>query len=297
MNWLKTLIKHQNQAVLRIIFLPMLVLIVSLSCNIPVRKSSVEERDQGTVQRTADLTLTAATLGERSADDNKESGGIATTEPAETPTVTPSSTSTSTPTITPTPWVNISGNTNCRFGPGVVYDLIKIYLAGDQALLRGKDAGENFWYIQDSEQDNLYCWLWGHYATPVGDTASLPVFTPPPTPTPSLNFSIAYEGSDCGAGSCWLWFSITNTGGVPLESVKTYVKNAVTDAHATYKANVFQTAVAGSDISKANLGATVYTHSGQLPNPGGNKVNVNITVYSLDGQSGVCLTKSLSVNP
>ncbi len=278
MNWLKTLIKHQNQAVLRIIFLPTLVLIVSLACNIPVRMSSVEEQDQGT----------ADTHGE-----------IAATEPAEAESVAPISTPTSPPTITPTPtpWVNISGNTNCRFGPGSVYDLIKTYLAGDQALLLGKNAGEDFWYIQDTEQDNLYCWLWGHYATPVGDVASLPVFTPPPTPTPALNFSIAYEVSDCGAGSCWLWFSITNTGGVPLESVKTYAKNTVTSADATYNSNVFQTAVAGPDISKANLGATVYTHSGQLPNPSGNKVNVNITVCSLDGQSGVCLTKSLSVTP
>ncbi len=266
----------------------MLVLIVSLACIIPVRMSPVEEQDQGTVQRTADLTLTAVALGK-----------ITATEPAETPTVTPSSTPTSTPTITPTPtpWVNISGNTNCRFGPGDVYDLIKIYLAGDQALLLGKDAEEHFWYIQDLEQDNLYCWLWGHYATPVGDTASLPVFTPPPSPTPSLNFSIAYEGSDCGAGSCWLWFSITNTGGIPQESVKTYAKNTVTSADATYKSNVFQTAVAGPDISIANFGATVYTHSGQLPNPTGDKVNVNITACSLDGQSGVCLTKSLSIIP
>ncbi len=33
----------------------------------------------------------------------------------------------------------------------------------------------------------------------------------------------------------------------------------------------------------------------QLPNPSGNKVNVTITVCSLDGQSGICLSKSLSV--
>jgi hypothetical protein len=35
----------------------------------------------------------------------------------------------------------------------------------------------------------------------------------------------------------------------------------------------------------------------QLPNPSGNKVNVTITAYSLDGQSGICLLKSLSVTP
>jgi len=35
----------------------------------------------------------------------------------------------------------------------------------------------------------------------------------------------------------------------------------------------------------------------QLRNPSGNKVNVTITVCSLDGQSGICLLKKLSVTP
>ena len=292
MNWLKTLIGRQNQAVLKIIFFSLLVLIVGLACINPVSILWQERQER---------EITPPVLVQRTVD----------IEPAEEPTITPGSAlvstptpttgsilaSTSTITPTPTPWVNISGNTNCRYGPGVVYDLIYTYLAGDQALLLGKDAGENYWYIQDPEQDDLYCWMWGKYATPMGDTASLPVFTPPPTPTPSLSFSIAYQGSDCGAGSCWLWFSITNTGRIPLESVKTYAKNTVTGDQATNKANVFKTAVSGSDISKAVPGATVYTHSEQLPNPSGNKVNVTITVCSLDGQSGICLSKSLSVTP
>ena len=30
------------------------------------------------------------------------------------------------------------------------------------------------------------CWLWGQYAVVSGNTATLPEYTPPPTPTPSL---------------------------------------------------------------------------------------------------------------
>jgi hypothetical protein len=30
------------------------------------------------------------------------------------------------------------------------------------------------------------CWLWGRYAQVSGDVSQIPVFTPPPTPTPSF---------------------------------------------------------------------------------------------------------------
>ncbi len=294
MNW--PLVSGNKQGKnFSIIFLSILLIItVSLACNLPIGILWGGEQDSNNNQ-----TQTAQARGDKSADNSGESDGLATTEPAEVPSFTPSLTPSLTPTmtLTPTPYVEISGNTNCRFGPGDVYDLIHTYLAGDQALLLGKDAGEYFWYIQNPVQTDLTCWLWGKYATPVGDTASLPVFTPPPTPTPSVDFSVAYEGSDCGAGSCWLWFSINNTGGVILESVKTYAKNTVTSAQKTYKSNLFQDALAGSDISQAGLGATVYTHSGQLPNPSGDKVQVTITACSKNDQGGICLSKSLSVTP
>jgi hypothetical protein len=193
--------------------------------------------------------------------------------------------------------VEISQNTNCRYGPGSVYDLLHTYLAGDQALLLGKNAGETFWYTSDKDGIKPDCWLWGKFATPVGNTTAVPIFTPPPSPTPFVGFTVNYEGSDCGAGSCWLWFKIDNTGTIGLESVKVYAKNTVTGNDRTNQANLFKNSIAGSDIAAIPVSGSGYTHSGQLNNPSGASVNVSVTVCSQNGLGGVCLTKNLTVNP
>ena len=296
MNTQRMFTRHQEKRTLRAILLFTVLLFTGVACNLPREgldrgRQEQEPASTDTIRRAVQATLTVVAGDEITPPPATPPGEESTPAPSMTPPSSP------TPEATITPWVNVSGNTNCRSGPGDVYDLIHIYLAGDQALLIGKDGGENFWYIQHPDQSLLECWLWGKYATPVGETTALPVFTPPPTPTASLNFSVAFEGSDCGAGSCWIWFKITNTGGLPLESVRTYVKNTVTKDDATQKANVFKTGVAGSDVSQAAVGAVVFTHSGQLPNPGGDKLKAEVTVCSKDGLSGVCLTKNLTFNP
>ncbi len=217
----------------------------------------------------------------------------------DTPTFTPSATASLTPTITltPTPYAQISQNTNCRFGPGSVYDLLHTYLAGQEAILLGKNAAEDFYYTKDGIGTAPDCWLWAKYATPVGDISELPVFTPPPTPTPYLDFRFSYQGSDCGAGSCWLWFKIDNAGVMPLESVKVHAKNTVTSATANNVENLFQTGIMGSDIASIPLSSSGYTHSGQLPNPGSDQIAVTITVCSQNDLNGVCLSRNLTMTP
>lgn len=221
------------------------------------------------------------------------------TEAPDTPTFTPSATASLTPTytLTPTPYAYISQNTNCRYGPGSVYDLLHTYLSGQEALLLGKNAAEDFYYTEDGNGAAPDCWLWAKYATPVGDISLLPIFTPPPTPTPYLDFSFSYQGSDCGAGSCWLWFKVDNTGALPLESVKVHAKNTITSATANYTANLFQTGIMGSDIANIILAGSGYTHSGQLPNPGSDKIAVTITVCSQNDLNGICLTRNMSMKP
>ena len=215
------------------------------------------------------------------------------------PTETPSPTFTLTPTITltPTPYVDVSQNTNCRFGPGSIYDLLHTYLAGEQALLLGKNADEDFWYTRDPAGAYPDCWLWGKFATPVGDTAGLPVFTPPPTPTPYLDYAVTYEGSDCGAGSCGFWFKVDNTGVMPLESVSVYVKNTATSDNSTYTSNLFLTGIMGADIATVPVASSGYTRSNLILNPAGATVNATIKVCSQNGLSGICLTRSVVINP
>lgn len=215
--------------------------------------------------------------------------------PTSTPTFTLEPTTP--PTFTPMPHILISGNTNCRTGPGSVYDWLHTYLAGDQALLLGKNADASFWFISDQNGINPDCWLWGKYATPAGDTAFVPVFTPPPTPTPYPDFTVSYEGSDCGAGSCWLWFKIDNTGSIKWESVLVYAKNIVTSDDAVNVSNTFLTGIMGSDIANVPVGGSGYTHSERLPNPSGNTVDVIVVACEKDNLTEICQGRHLTVNP
>jgi hypothetical protein len=112
----------------------------------------------------------------------------ATPQATDTPlfTATPSASPTLTETPTPAvPLASLTQNTNCRSGPLAVYDLIRTFLTGETAQITGKDAGGDYWYVTDPSQPGKDCWLWGRYVTISGDTGNVPVFTPPPTPTPS----------------------------------------------------------------------------------------------------------------
>jgi hypothetical protein len=220
-----------------------------------------------------------------------------TKPPAAKPTEPDSTFTQEPPAFTPTPYVMISKNTNCRTGPASVYDWLHTYLTGDQALILGKSADGFYWFVRDENGINRDCWLWGEYATPVGDTAYAPIFTPPPTPIPTPDFTVSYETSDCGAGSCWLWFKIGNSGSYALESVKVYTKNLITNDVAVYVTDIFQASIGGSNINKIQPSVSAYTHSQQLPNPSGDKVYVVITACELDSLAGQCQVRNLTVTP
>lgn len=100
---------------------------------------------------------------------------------------TPTPEFTSTPEFTPTPsvtTVTVSVNTNCRTGPGTVYDRIGGLLVGQVAEVVGKNSATGYWIIRTPGGSGT-CWLWGQYATVSGNTANLPEYSIPPTPTPT----------------------------------------------------------------------------------------------------------------
>ncbi len=110
----------------------------------------------------------------------------ATAEPSETPTVT----------ATPTPEApaaQLTENTNCRTGPLAIYDLIATYLTGKVLEITGRNAESEYWYVADPDVPGRECWLWGRYAQVSGNVAAVPVFTPPPTPTPSYVWTGSWE--------------------------------------------------------------------------------------------------------
>lgn len=112
-------------------------------------------------------------------------------EPTATETLIPTITLTPTETLTPTldkPIVSVSVDTNCRTGPGKQYDLIGALLVGEQADVVGIYAGGEYWIIKNPDRSGE-CWLWGYYASVNGPTNGLPVYTPPPTPTPVYDWT------------------------------------------------------------------------------------------------------------
>jgi hypothetical protein len=136
------------------------------------------------------------------------------------PTRTPSAIATRTHRSTRTPGavgitVSVSVDTNCRVGPGSMYDMVGGLDVGETAEVVGKDAFGQYWIISDAGVPGGTCWIWGQYATVSGDTSGLPVIEPPPTPTlaiilappvgPSASITIVNNSSTT---ICFLYISL-----------------------------------------------------------------------------------------
>jgi hypothetical protein len=220
-----------------------------------------------------------------------------------TPSVTPSATSTPTLVSTSTPsipLISVTVPTNCRVGPGKVYDRVGALLVGQVAEVVGRDLNGNYWYIRNPSSSNGYCWLWGEYATVTGNFAVLPVFTPPPTPTPMPAFAADYDGLETCSG-WWTDIVVTNTGGVTFESVSVTVRDRDTDVVVSMYTDVFHDIDGCSDTStreRLNPGDTrvvsppVFTY-----NPTGHPMRATITLCSRDGQNGTCVTETFNFRP
>ncbi len=157
------------------IFIVGLILILGLSaCNLPSQEPGTGTPETEIAETATALALTFIAQSSQPAATELPSS---TPFPTDTSTITPTSTSS-------IPMVTVSVNTNCRTGPGVVYDLIGALLAGEQAVVVGKFSAGNYWIINNPDSSGT-CWLWGQYATVTGNTAGLPEYTQPPTPTPT----------------------------------------------------------------------------------------------------------------
>lgn len=167
----------KGSAYLSIVFV--ILIILTLACNLPINSQTADSKAN---------TAADPKTPTNPASENQEPN-LPQTEPTESPTMiltplpsnTPTITSTATPSV---PMVQVSTNTNCRTGPGVVYDLLNVLLVEDQAEVVGKYTSSSppHWIIK---KNGVTCWLWGEYATVKGNTKNLPEMIPPPTPTPT----------------------------------------------------------------------------------------------------------------
>jgi hypothetical protein len=218
------------------------------------------------------------------------------------PTFTPSVTLSPTPIFTATsgiPQISVSVATNCRVGPGKVYDRVGALLVGEVAEVVGRNQVSNYWYIREPTR-NVYCWLWGEYATVTGNFAALPVYTPPPTPTPMPDFDADYDGLETCNG-WWTDIWLDNIGGVSFESISMTIRDTDTDTVVSMYTDVFHDidGCSGTDTEERLNPGDSHVVSGPVftYNPTGHTLRATITLCSRDGQNGMCITESIRFKP
>jgi hypothetical protein len=217
-------------------------------------------------------------------------------------TITPALSST--PILTPgVVQVYVSVPTNCRMGPSVDYPRVGGLQLDQVANVVGRNPTGDYWIIRNPSRASETCWLWGRYATVVGDTSALPVFTPPPLPTPDPGFAASLRGveSCTDTGNWWLDIALENTGGITFQSFFMTVTDTVTGtALSLYRDNFIDRDGCAVEEDQGDLDPedTLIVSSPNFTyDPSGHRIRTRITVCSNLGQSGTCLTQSFDFTP
>lgn len=233
--------------------------------------------------------------------------------PTNTATAVP--TSTPEPTLTPTKEivkVSFSQNTNCRRGASTTQAVEASFPAGAEAVVLGRNKANDYYYVQNPNDPNDGCWVWGQLVTLNGDLETLPVFTPQPTPLPTFTptplpipyFTAVYSGlTACGAG--WAAnFTITNTGKLKEESIR--IKNTIAGDPTVYThaSNYFTQWSGGAefmkqgDLTAGELAIVSTCNPGNFTSdPTGKKITAEITICTLEDLKGVCTTQTYEYSP
>ncbi len=280
-----------------------------LACAVP-GISQVSSNDGGTSAAQTVQAIVEATQRAGSTAFVQASQTATLTFTPEPPTLTPTETLTATPapTITPlVPQISVSVPTNCRVGPGKIYDMVGALLVGVTVQVYARDPTGMYWYIHNPDRPNEFCWVWGGYATLTGLTAIVPVYTAQPTPTPTLTptpapaFDASYDGLVSCTTSWWPQIDLDNTGLIIFKSVAIIVKDTVTSTSVSNTSDEFvNNSDCTSSTSKSKLqpdksltiSAPAFSYD-----PTGYKLRITLTLCSETGQNGTCVTDSFNFTP
>lgn len=289
---------------------------------VPTSAPTVDPNSIGTfiAQTVAGYTPTSPGIPVTGGESPAPTLTVTTTPTAATPSPSPTAISlmTSTQSITLTPLVtstaslapgvvqiSVSVPTNCRIGPGVAYARVGALLVGEVAEVVGRHAAGSYWVIRNPDRANGTCWLWGRYATVVGDTNVLPVLTPPPPPptaTPAPAFDIAYEGLEsCTGTGWWVDLGLENLGGVPFRSLTFTIRDLDSDVSQTQYTDGFINRNGCNESETRDTLAPGDSRTVSSPvlaaNPSGHRLQATITLCSNSGQNGTCITQAVNVRP
>jgi hypothetical protein len=282
-----------------------LLILLSIACNVPIIASqSNQEKPPGFVETSVAQTLIAFDGSQGQNGNGQSDQGDGEASVTDTPEITDTPTFTPTVTDTPTPEVAMifaSGNTNCRTGQGTEFGWLVTLQEGDEAEAVGIDTSGEYWYIRRPDQPNSFCWLWGKYATPSGPYQSLPVYTPVPTPTPGMQFSLSYQSLETCAGQWGLVYQVVNTGVFTLESWKTTATDHTGGSNPQdFQLDQFSDYNGCIGINQQNdLTAGEGQHVLMIfdNNPTGHDITTKVKVCTADGLAGECIFRTIRHTP
>jgi uncharacterized protein YgiM (DUF1202 family) len=221
------------------------------------------------------------------------------------------------PSLTPTielspttekPMVSVSQVTNCRSGPGSIYDWLGALNVGQQAEVFGRDPANTSWYIRNPNNSTGFCWIYGSFATITGNTNTIPVFTPMPTPTPAktatstkapIDFIVTFLKFDlCAGPTYYARYTLYNNSAVTWQSFQAKTTDTATAETQTVTNNSFTqyiTCNLGVDQDDLTPGESGEAWTNIMAaNPSGHLINAVIKLCTLDNLGGTCITKSLN---
>ena len=147
------------------------LILAILACNVQTSQNNNDQQSGLALTITAQaLIIQDSTNQAAIKHDNEQISQISNNTSTPTPTTAPS-----------VPMVSVSAATNCRTGPSTDYNLVSSLDVGLTAEVVGKYSGGNYWFIKTPNGAGN-CWLWGQYATIIGNTDKLPEMFPPPAP-------------------------------------------------------------------------------------------------------------------
>lgn len=281
-------------------------------------------------------TAVAGTSAAAATQTARARGFVSVVE-SPTPTLTRPPSATPFPTYTPVvlgmfkPMVQVSKNTNCRSGPGELYDRVGALRVGEAAEVVGRSADAKYWIIRNPNHPDRFCWLSSKYASVTGTAGALPIFTAPPPPTatktptrpprptntsvpptvpstpgitipPPPGFVASYHHLDnCPGVGWWADIRLQNTGSVAFESISIGARDTVTGAFVTLISDDFIDrngcgAPETQDILPAG-GARFVSTPAFVDDITGHELQVAIELCTEPGQNGTCITQMITFTP
>jgi uncharacterized protein YraI len=227
---------------------------------------------------------------------------LPTETPAPTATPMPVMTETESPTATSTSGAVafINENTNCRSGPSTNFPVIFTALKGDSLNIVSKSTLDDYVVVEVPNAPGQTCWLWTEYVTVQGDVSTLPVATPPPTPTPAVVYSISYLGIEPCTGYS-LAFKVINTGAKPLQSYSIMATDQSSGNVETTDSNVFTERVScklQEERALLDPGQSGYIYGNDFSyDPKGHSFLVYLTICSNNDLEGECVSQGFIIAP